>query len=337
VRQSNSIYALTLLERLTFRKSSGWVSRDQLRIDIHQSKFAAHLQNKNLKNVKKSSMTVACSVLIRLVAFSALFGAFATSWAFGSSSEMALLYRAQVEKILEMPASEIQRYAMLAEDRLFKMGISLAQQQYLLVVDRDPEVQAIFLYWRSAQGEYQWVGASPVSTGRPGSYEHFETPTGVFDHNINNLDFRAEGTRNSEGIRGYGAKGMRIYDFGWQSVPKGWGNGAMSQMRLQMHSTDPELLERRLGSVQSKGCIRIPASLNLLLDHYGVLDADYEQALREGRNLWMLDPQRQQVVDPGRYLIVVDSQRTQRPEWSPAPVLPHRRAVSPKARPLQRM
>jgi hypothetical protein len=234
---------------------------------------------------------------------------------------------------LDVPTPEIQRYAVLAEDRLLKMGLSLTQQQYLLVVDRDPEVQAIFLYWRSAQGEYKWVGASPVSTGRPGSYEHFETPMGVFDHSTSNLDFRAEGTRNSEGIRGYGAKGMRIYDFGWQNVPKGWGDGALSQMRLQMHATDPDLLERRLGSVQSKGCIRIPASLNRFLDHYGVLDADYEQALREGRSLWMLDPQRKPVADPGRYLIVVDSQRTERPEWSPAPVLPHRRAITPMVRP----
>jgi hypothetical protein len=272
-------------------------------------------------------------VFFRFVAFTVLLGMFSAPWAFESSAEMAMLYRVQLERRLDVPTPEIQRYAVLAEDRLLKMGLSLTQQQYLLVVDRDPEVQAIFLYWRSAQGEYKWVGASPVSTGRPGSYEHFETPMGVFDHSTSNLDFRAEGTRNSEGIRGYGAKGMRIYDFGWQNVPKGWGDGALSQMRLQMHATDPDLLERRLGSVQSKGCIRIPASLNRFLDHYGVLDADYEQALREGRSLWMLDPQRKPVADPGRYLIVVDSQRTERPEWSPAPVLPHRRAITPKVRP----
>lgn len=48
-------------------------------------------------------------------------------------------------------------------------------------------------------------------------------------------------------------------------------------MRLQMHATDPDLLERRLGSAQSKGCIRIPASLNRLIDCYGVLDAEYKR------------------------------------------------------------
>ena len=83
---------------------------------------------------------------------------------------------------------------------------------------------------------------------------------------------------------------MRIYDFGWQQVPKGWGDGAVSEMRLQMQTTDPDLLEPRLGSPQSKGSIRIPASLNRLIDHYGVLDADYERAQREGSKLWVFDP-----------------------------------------------
>ena len=46
-------------------------------------------------------------------------------------------------------------------------------------------------------------------------------------------------------------------------------------MRLQMHATDADRLEPLLGSARSKGCIRIPASLNRLLDHFGLLDADY--------------------------------------------------------------
>lgn len=251
-------------------------------------------------------------------------------WALGSDAEMHMRYSAQVDKTLKLPEIESQRYARLADKALVNADLLLDQPQYVVIVDRDPNVQALLLYWRSEHGEFRLIGVSPVSTGRPGSFEHFETPLGVFDHSTDNLDFRAEGTRNSEGIRGYGVKGMRIYDLGWQRVPRGWGDGAVSEMRLQMHATDPDLLEQRLGSVQSKGCIRIPATLNQLIDHYGLLDADYNQALREGRTLWMLDAQREPVPDPGRYVIVVDSERQDRPEWAPAPFLLHRKPLPRK-------
>jgi hypothetical protein len=249
-------------------------------------------------------------------------------------AEMAARFRADVDKRLDVPAFEIQRYGQLAEAALGRAGIVLTSAEYLVVVDRNPDIQALFVFWRSAAGEYAGIGASPVSTGRPGSFDHFETPLGAFPHTRDNLDFRAEGTRNGQGIRGYGVRGMRIYDLGWQWVPKGWGDGAVSQMRLQMHATDPDLLEPRLGSAQSKGCIRIPASLNRLLDHYGVLDADYEQGVRDGLDLWMLDPQREPVQDPGRYVIVVESARSERPEWAPAPFLPHRKPAAPVRRPV---
>ena len=248
------------------------------------------------------------------------------------ASDMATRYVTQVDRRLNVPGDDARRYAQLAEEALAAAGITLAQPGYVVVVDRAPLVQALMLFFRQDDGAWQLVGASPVSTGRPGSFEHFKTPLGVFAHSLDNPDYRAEGTRNSLGIMGYGIKGMRVYDFGWQAAPKGWGNGAVSEMRLQMHATDPGLLENRLGSVQSKGCIRIPASLNRLLDQYGVLDADYEQAQREGANLWVLQPGREPVLFPGRYVIVVDSGRAQRPPWSPAPRLPRGKTLAPAAR-----
>jgi hypothetical protein len=139
---------------------------------------------------------------------------------------------------------------------------------------------------------------------------------GVFEHTLENLDFRAEGTRNEFGIRGYGDKGMRVYDFGWQLANKGWGNRSPSIMRLQMHATDPDVLESRLGQAQSKGCIRIPASLNRLIDLYGLLDAEYEPSMLEGKNWWMLHPNRQPTPWSGRYLVVVETWRTERPSWA---------------------
>lgn len=272
-------------------------------------------------------MPLTRSAFLRVAAGVLLGGACGPSRADDGFAELAALYSAQVDARLAVPPTETPRYGRLAEEALSRAGVALAQAQYLAVVDRDPFVQAFFLFWRSEQGEYEWVGASPVSTGQPGRFDYFQTPLGVFEHSLANPDFRAEGTRNSQGIRGYGAKGMRIFDFGWQDVSRGWGGGAVSEMRLQMHATDPDLLEQRLGRAQSKGCIRIPASLNRLLDHYGILDADYEQAVREGRKLWVLDPRRQPVSGAGRYLLVVEAGRSDRPDWSPAPLLPHAKST----------
>lgn len=252
--------------------------------------------------------------------------------AFDPVADMAVLYSAQVDRRLSVPAGEARHYGRLAEEALAKAGMTPAGPEYLVLVDRNPNIQALFLFFRVADGELQLVGASPVSTGRPGSFDHFETPLGVFEHTTVNPDFRAEGTRNGQGLLGYGVKGMRVFDFGWQRVPKGWGDGAVSEMRLQMHATDPDLLERRLGSAQSEGSIRIPASLNRLLDHYGLLDADYERAQREGHKHRVLDSQSEPLPFPGRYLIVVDSGREDRPEWSPGPYIPHRKPAAPAVR-----
>jgi hypothetical protein len=233
-----------------------------------------------------------------------------------------------VDKRLRVPASEAQQYGTLALQMLQAANITLERPQYLLLVDRSPRVQAALLFWLAPPATAQLIGASPVSTGRTGEYDHFETPTGVFDHTTLNLDFRAEGTYNDNGIRGFGVQGMRVFDFGWQPARRGWGQGGESPMRLLLHATDPEQLEQRLGSVQSKGCVRIPATLNRLLDQYGVLDADYNDALTEGRRLWVLSPQRVPVADAGRYLVIVDTDRRTRPAWSPHPL-----RAAPKQRP----
>lgn len=232
---------------------------------------------------------------------------------------LSLVFQERVDRRLTPPPDEVQGYGALALDMLSTAGVAPATAQYVAVVDRSPEVQAVFIYWLATGATPVLVGASPVSTGRVGQFDHFETPVGVFEHSLKNPDFRAEGTRNKLGIRGYGTQGMRVFDFGWQLARRGWGDGETSEMRLQMHATDPDLLEMRLGSVQSKGCIRIPATLNHFLDHFGLLDADYESAAMAGARLWVLSPGREPVPDAGRYLIVVDTRRAQRPDWSPPP------------------
>lgn len=233
---------------------------------------------------------------------------------------LAARYAREVDRRLTLPAEEVQRYGALALQSLRAEAIAPILPQYLVLVDRSPRVQALLLLWLAPDAEPMLVGASPISTGRgSGEFEYFETPTGVFSHNLDNPDFRAEGTVNEKGIRGFGSRGLRVFDFGWQPARRTWDAKGHSLMRLLLHATDPERLEPLLGSAQSKGCIRAPTSLIRLLDQYGLLDADYDAALRAGQVFWVLSSQRTPVHGAGRYLVIVDTGRAQRPAWSPAP------------------
>jgi hypothetical protein len=222
----------------------------------------------------------------------------------------------EVDRRLEVPVHEQERYIWWLVEKLEGAGLAELPAQYFFLVDRSAAVQAGFLIWRSPAGVWHFIGATQVSTGLPGTYEHFVTPTGVFEHTLANPDFRAEGTQNELGVRGYGRRGMRVFDFGWVLGQRGWGSGGTSPMRLQMHATDPDLLEPQLGRPRSKGCIRIPATLNEFLDRRGVLDADYLSALESGARLWIMRADRQGTRWPGRYLVIVDSERRTRPDWA---------------------
>ena len=236
-----------------------------------------------------------------------------------SPAPLAAEFLRDVAPRLLLPDDERSAYAARLQDALTAAQVTLAAPQFIVLVDRSPRVQAALLYWGSAERGWGLVGATPVSTGLPGKFEHFLTPLGVFGHSLSNPDFRAEGTKNKLGFRGYGTKGLRIYDFGWIASPRGWGDGAMGTLRLQMHSTDPVLAEPRLGTPQSEGCVRIPAALNDFIDRHGLLDEDYERAAASGDNLWVLRKERTPTPSPGRYLIVVETQRAARPAWSPRP------------------
>jgi hypothetical protein len=134
------------------------------------------------------------------------------------------------------------------------------------------------------------------------------TPTGVYLHADLILDWRAEGTFNAQHIRGLGLKGMRVWDFGWQRTAKGWGTGEEGDIRLLLHATDPDALERRLGRPASKGCVRIPTAMNRFLDRHGILDADYERAAKDDAAFdALLLPDRRPTPLAGNALVVVDS------------------------------
>ncbi len=237
-----------------------------------------------------------------------------------TTTPLAFEFEQAVAPQLRPPPDVAASYATLLREALDSAGVRIERPQFVALVDRSPKVQAVLLFWGSASTTWRLVGAAPVSSGLPGSYEHFATPLGVFEHSVSNLDYRAEGTKNKFGIRGYGRKGTRVYDFGWVRTERGWGKGAVSVMRLQLHATDPDRLEQRLGTAQSEGCIRISASLNEFIDRHGVLDEDYEAKIDEGRRFWVLREDRTPTPWSGRYMVVVDSMLNERPDWSPLPV-----------------
>ncbi|RQT15399.1 hypothetical protein [Burkholderia contaminans] len=234
--------------------------------------------------------------------------------------DMRKRFAQEVTRRLTVPASEQRAYGERLQKALADADLGNLAGEYIAMVDRAPNVQALFIYFRATPANaWLMIGASPVGTGLPGKYDHFLTPLGVFHHSPDNMDFRAEGTTNENGIRGYGHRDMRIYDFGWVDGERGWGKGGVSPMRFQMHATDPDRLESLLGIRHSKGCVRIPASLNTFFDQHGLLDDDYQARVEAGKSLWVLRRDRDITPIAGRYLVVIDSARKTRPAWSPLP------------------
>lgn len=205
--------------------------------------------------------------------------------------EVAEAFRTGVQQRLAVPPSEAAVYAWLAELQLLDAGRPLWAPQYLLVVDRDPHVQAALLYWRLSGRSWDLLGAAPASTGGPTGPGHLETPLGAFEQQA----------RAAQG----GAAGPRVFDFGWHRTRSATGQGPLVPAWLQARgAAGADRLT--LGRNCSNGCVLLPAGLTRLIDELGLLDGG---AGRGGRPL----------PYAGRLMVVVDSQRDQRPDWSPAP------------------
>lgn len=174
---------------------------------------------------------------------------------------LAEAFVAEVDRRLEPSAQEVAEWRRLVQRAFAAAELATPNGQFVLMVDRAPHTQAAVLWWLPPEGGFdaaRVVGASPVSTGRVSGYDHFETPLGVFPHSPANPDFRAEGTRNAKGICGYGVRGMRVFDFGWQQGWRGWGGGGWGQMRLQLHATDPQRLNRAWGHHSPRAASALP-------------------------------------------------------------------------------
>ena len=233
----------------------------------------------------------------------------ATATSTSRTSTLAALRTAFAQRVVKPTAPDPARLNQLLEAA--RATFALADRvwpadEMFLLVDRHPQSQEAIVALALAGHTWAVIGGASVSTGRPGRFDYYCTPTGVFEHGVATGSFRAEGTFNDNGIRGYGLAGMRIFDLGWVSAIKGWGSGGVNTIRLQVHATDP-VLEQRLGQPASKGCIRVDSGLNRFLDQYGVLDAGFEASFREtGERPWFWLADRTPTPWSGRWVVVVE-------------------------------
>ena len=230
------------------------------------------------------------------------------------SARLRAVLMQEVPSVITDKSEREQAWIDQAKAAMAAGGPTIDRPQFLVVVDRNPGVQQMRIVLARPNGAWESLGGSKASTGQTGRRDYYLTPIGVFLHTDAILDWRAEGTFNANHIRGLGLKGMRVWDFGWQLATKGWGPGEeQGEIRLLLHATDPVYLEQRLGHPASKGCVRIPAAMNRFLDHYGILDADYEQVAKgDPRFEAVLLPARAPTPLAGNALVVVDSSERSR-------------------------
>lgn len=219
--------------------------------------------------------------------------------------------RSEFERIVGSNVVLEDKYLVWVESSVERIVLTLPAHdqvsQFFYFVDRSFERQIGSVVWYdSAAKKASIIGVDKVSTGNPKRKGHFETPIGVFANTVSNFNYRAEGTKNKKGWRGLGAKGSRVWDFGWQDTAHVDGNRSI---RLLLHASDPKQGEERLGKVDSKGCVRVSAKMNRFLDQFGILDAEYEARSSEKRVSRLLKKDRTPVKYAGKYLLVRESRQ----------------------------
>jgi hypothetical protein len=190
------------------------------------------------------------------------------------------------------------------KERLFSNVLDVpTSSQYFLLVDRNPKAQIATLSFFDAEDKsINIIGAEKVSTGNPKKIGYYETPIGVFKNLPDNMSYRALGTKNKKGWRAFGVKGSRVWDLGWQKS-RNFKNPDIN-IRMLIHATDPDHGEKRLGTQDSKGCIRVSAKLNHFLDYHGILDAEFEKTIKRK---YVLLKDRETISFAGNTIVVVDS------------------------------
>ena len=203
---------------------------------------------------------------------------------------------------IDSPYSE--KLVRETEDLISQHREKFTSSQFFLLVDRNHEAQKAFLaFYDVNEVRVTLIGGDKVSTGNPNRRGHFETPTGIFENKPANMSYRALGTKNKLGWRGLGGKGSRVWDLGWQRTVR--GRGDPMDIRMLVHATDPDQGEKRLGTIQSMGCVRVSSRFNKFLDYYGVLDQEYEGNVKAK---YVLLTSRNPVSFAGKFVVVIDSE-----------------------------
>ncbi|MDD5197378.1 MAG: hypothetical protein PHN60_00795 [Candidatus Gracilibacteria bacterium] len=219
------------------------------------------------------------------------------------TSELRLLFAnlTQKDPATYIPSNEELKFyqqdmdKQLSGDCHSSKGCDLTRTQILLYSDVSKNGQnlSIWLLEETKGNEriYSFIGASKISSGypdpkprKPANETKFATGTGVYTTNPNitgAIGYRAEGTKNKNGIRGFGERGNRVYDVGPMKTKRAW-NGENMEIRFMIHSTDP-MLEAKFGSQASQGCLRIPKTINRFLEYSGALDAGYDSAIERSK------------------------------------------------------
>lgn len=215
---------------------------------------------------------------------------------------------AEVPHAVTLSAARQTKLIALAKTMADDGHFFIRRPQLVLIVDRALTGQTLSLTLARPDGMWEILGTRSVSTGKPGRKEHFKTPVGVLLNDGSELGYRAQGTYNENHIRGLGVKGMRVWDFGWQTSDDWRTPGATMQVRVEMHATDPAVLAQRLGRADSEGCIRVPEAVNRFLDRHGIIDADIERlASTDAGYRALLSPYLTPTPLAGVAVIVVDS------------------------------
>ena len=217
--------------------------------------------------------------------------------------EMFVLYKNEVTTSVN-PPEEKEKLIKVMSDAM-NQNNHLIGNQYFVIVDRNPLKQNFYIaFYDSVLNKISLSEPVKVSTGSLRK-KHFITPLGWFENLPEHGSYRALGTKNENGVRGYGVKGMRVWDFGWQPAQAGWRKDPyIIDIRLQMHATDPDIMEQRLGKPDSQGCVRVQAKLNNFLDKYGVIDKKYEEISSKA---WVLRKDRMPVKEAGSFLLVIET------------------------------
>ena len=183
------------------------------------------------------------------------------------------------KKIENKTINEINSFINISNTKSLSSSFNPLISQYLIIVDVNPLEQNLFLSFWDAENKKLLLSdkATKISSGKPDRFDYYYTPEGWFEQKLENGSYRALGTKNSNGIRGYGSKGMRVWDFGWTQAYSGWHKTPqLRQIRLQMHATDPDVLEKKLGQPASKGCIRVSSAVNKYIDENSLLDRNMQ-------------------------------------------------------------